>query len=153
MWRQAASQGGVGWMGAMERRKGRVTWPAPRAQATSFHSLSLSLCSCSSPFSVFLSIPHRHRRTPGLASAPPPALPRRPRLGRSTMARWSPASLRRQTATLSAQGTVVPGSPFSTKHRISQPPGQTGLPLDHTCPLFSPLQTPGNLFSNINIRR
>lgn len=168
MWRQAASQGGVGWKGAMERRKGRVTWPAPRAQATSFHSLSLSFSS-SSP-SLFLS-----PLCFSFNTSPPPSYPCLCSVARYSVAnpggrgwgeaRWSAgasASLRAGAADkrplCQLKKRLSQDPPFSTKHRISRPPGERELPLDHTCLLFffslsfiASLQTPGNLFSNVNI--
>lgn len=149
-----------------------MTWPAPRAQATSFHSLSLSLSppalllSVPLPLlSVFLSIPRRRRCTPGLASAPPLAMawrnPGGRGLGRSTMARWSPASL--------GAGAADKRPLCQLKKRLSQDPpsppntGSAGLRAKEGClwitrvfssPLLwfiASLRTQGNLFSNINI--
>lgn len=122
MWRQAASQGGVGWKGAMEKRKGRATWPVPRAQATSFHSLSLS----SSPslflsplcFSFNTSPPPPSYPWPRLASAQPLAIARPTPRGRGWgEARWPVGAQRASRA-----GAADKRPLCQLKKRLSQDP-------------------------------
>lgn len=171
---ETGSQSGRGWLeggDGEEEREGDLAGP----QGSS-HILSLSLPLSLSPpalllsvplplLSVFLSIPRRRRRTPGLASAPPLAMawrnPGGRGLGRSTLARWSPASL--------GAGAADKRPLCQLKKRLSQDPpsppntGSAGLRAKEGClwitrvfssPLLwfiASLRTQGNSFSKINI--